>query len=986
MSMLEDRNISLQEIQEIERKADIQANAINQVFQNFKVKAKVIGRQIGPTVTKFEIQPEPGTKVNSVVSLENDLKMALTTSSIRLEHPIPGKNAIGIEVPNAVQQPVSLKSVLSNIPINKMASKLLFGLGKTVTGEIIHGELNTMPHLLVAGSTGSGKSVMINGIISSILMRAKPHEVKFLMIDPKQVELSIYSKIPHLLAPVISDMNLASNALTRVISEMERRYGLFTENNVKKIDEYNKIQSKPANKLPYYIIVIDELADLMLTANKKDVEDAIMRLTQMARAAGIHLIVATQRPSTDVLTGVIKSNIPSRIAFAVASYIDSRTILDSSGAEKLIGKGDLLYMKPGDNTLARAQGAFISDEEIKRIVDFCANQQNQIFEEEFTRVDETTNMSNSSKSGGSNDSMYEQIKSYVIEIQKASTSLIQRRFNIGYNRAANIIDDLEAEGVIGPQNGAKPREPKNFKTTNLVNEIVDVQTIITSNEKEALLLEQNLIKSHKPKYNIVLNDDKKYPYIVITNEKDPEYKYVRNYNKNYKYNFGPFPDGSKAYSIIKILKRVYPLRNCKGNLGKPCLYYQINQCSGACFKNVLNSYYEEMFKKISNFFNADSKEIQEILILKIQKAVELLQFEEAERIKNDLLHIDLAIKKQEVDLEIKINLDVINYEVIDDKICFVIIFYRGGKMINLDYNIFDFQKENEEDLFRTFMLQLYAKNSSDMPIVVPKKADITELEEIYKVTYDSKFDNLLEIASVNAIEYLKNQKLKKNIHISNENETLLELQNIINLDKLPYHIEVYDIANLYEEHITGGMVVFKGAKVSTNEFRKYNLSKGVFKMNEKEIILTAEGLEELKIELTHLINVVRPEVIEELVEARAHGDLSENADYDAARNRQAEVEARIKELEAVISKAKVIDEKSESKGDIKVGSTVTFKNLNTNQEATMKIVGAIEADPFRNHISNESPLAKSMLGHLAGDTVEVKEVKEPYKIKISTVK
>ncbi|WP_075048704.1 DNA translocase FtsK [Spiroplasma turonicum] len=433
------------------------AKLIEETFNQFGVNAKVVNINIGPSVTKYEVQPSAGTKVNSITSLENDLKLALASQSLRIEAPIQGKSAVGLEVPNESTMIVGLRNVIENAPIQKINSKLLFAIGKTVTGDFLFGELDKMPHLLVAGSTGSGKSVMINGIISSFLMRSKPHEVKFLMIDPKKVELSIYSDIPHLLAPVISDMNLANNALKKVISEMERRYALFTSASAKNIEGYNSKQHKNENKLPYYVIIIDELADLMMTANKKDVEDSIMRLTQMARAAGIHLIVATQRPSTDVLTGVIKSNIPTRIAFSVASSIDSRTILDSMGAEKLIGKGDLLYMAPGSNFLTRAQGTFISDEEIEKLVLHCRSQQQQVFDEEFLTLEEDyNNMVNTQLV--QKDPLFNEVKTYIINEQKASTSLIQRKFSIGYNRAAKIIDELEMCGIIGPQNGAKPRE------------------------------------------------------------------------------------------------------------------------------------------------------------------------------------------------------------------------------------------------------------------------------------------------------------------------------------------------------------------------------------------------------------------------------------------------------------------------------------------------------------------------------------------------
>lgn len=454
-SLLNEVIIDQKSIEAANNAANQKAKAINEVFTQFSVNAKVTKIHVGPSVTKFEVQPGSGTKVNSVINLENDLKFALATNNVLIEAPIQGKAAIGIEIPNDNPTTVALRSALEKIPYNKMNSKLYFGIGKNVLGEVLFGELDKAPHLLVAGSTGSGKSVMINTIICSILMRAKPHEVKFLMIDPKKVELSIYAPIPHLLAPVISDMSLANGALKKVVNEMERRYVLFERMGVKNMEGYNAKETDPKKQLPYYVIVIDELADLMMTGNKKDVEDSIMRLTQMARAAGIHLIVATQRPSTDVITGVIKTNIPTRISFAVASSIDSRTILDSSGAEKLNGRGDLLYQTPGSNSLVRAQGAFISDEEIQNLVNWAARQQEQIFDEEFMR----TEVDPQDLNGGlGKDPMFDEIKDYVIREQKASTSLIQRRFSIGYNRAAKIIDQLEEAGIIGPQNGAKPRE------------------------------------------------------------------------------------------------------------------------------------------------------------------------------------------------------------------------------------------------------------------------------------------------------------------------------------------------------------------------------------------------------------------------------------------------------------------------------------------------------------------------------------------------
>ncbi|WP_051418419.1 DNA translocase FtsK [Mesoplasma seiffertii] len=456
---------SIDILQEIERDyakerankeiAALKTLAINETFNQFGVKARVINTIIGPSVTKFEVQPEHGTKVNSITALENDLKLALASQNIRLEAPIQGKNLVGIEIANQISEMVSMREIIEAIPKEKADSKLLFVLGKNVLGEPLTAELNKMPHLLVAGSTGSGKSVMINTLICSILLRAKPNEVKFLMIDPKKVELSVYTKIPHMLAPVISDMKQAANALKMIVLEMERRYELFMEEGVRNIESYNK-RITGRKKLPFLVVIIDELADLMMTGSRKEVEESIMRITQMARAAGIHLIVATQRPSVDVITGTIKTNIPTRIAFAVTTGTDSRTILDSIGAEKLLGRGDMLFMPPGSSELIRAQGAYMSDEEIDDIVAHAIREQTVSYENLFEKQNLVA--SNIAGSNGETDDMFEEVKAFVIEQRKASTSLIQRKFNLGYNRAANIIDDLEAKGIIGPQNGSKPRE------------------------------------------------------------------------------------------------------------------------------------------------------------------------------------------------------------------------------------------------------------------------------------------------------------------------------------------------------------------------------------------------------------------------------------------------------------------------------------------------------------------------------------------------
>ncbi|ASZ08860.1 DNA translocase (stage III sporulation protein E) [Mesoplasma chauliocola] len=429
--------------------AALKALAIDETFSQFGVKAKVINSIIGPSVMKFEIQAEPGVKVNSITNLENDLKLALATQNMRLEAPIPGKNLIGIELANASSEMVSMREIIESIPKEQDNEKLLFVLGKNVLGEPLTAQLNKMPHLLVAGSTGSGKSVMINALICSILLRAKPNEVKFLMIDPKKVELSVYSRIPHMLAPVISDMKQAANALKMVVAEMERRYELFMDLGVRNIDGYNRKVSG-SKKMPFQVIIIDELADLMMTGDKKQVEESIMRITQMARAAGIHLIVATQRPSTDVITGTIKTNIPTRIAFAVTTGIDSRTILDSIGAENLLGRGDMLFMPPGGGDLMRAQGAYLSDEEIEEIVDFTIAQQQAMYAEAFDQEN--------LKSVGTTDELYSLVKEFVIEKQDASSSSIKGKFRIADARATNILNQLEDEGIVGPKNGSRPRE------------------------------------------------------------------------------------------------------------------------------------------------------------------------------------------------------------------------------------------------------------------------------------------------------------------------------------------------------------------------------------------------------------------------------------------------------------------------------------------------------------------------------------------------
>ena len=442
------------------------AEALTNVLHEFGVNATISDIFIGPSVTKYELKLETGTRVNKIMQLQDDIKLALAAKDIRIEAPIPGKPAVGVEIPNSVATMVSFKEVIKDIPKELQDSKLLVPLGKDVSGKIIYAELNKMPHLLIAGATGSGKSVCVNTIICSILMRARPDEVKFILVDPKKVELTNYNGIPHLLAPVVTDPKKAAAVLQEVVAEMEHRYDLFAGANVRNIEGYNKYarqknEDLPLDEqleiLPFHVVILDEVADLMMVASKQ-VEDCIMRIAQMARAAGIHLIVATQRPSTDIITGVIKANIPSRIAFAVSSGIDSRTILDASGAEKLLGKGDMLFSPMGSSSPVRVQGAFVSDEEVSAITHHTTMQQEASYDDKYINVKLNTASSSAASKEEEEDEEYEMCRSFVINAQKASTSLLQRQFRIGYNKAARIIDQLEADGVIGPQIGSKPRE------------------------------------------------------------------------------------------------------------------------------------------------------------------------------------------------------------------------------------------------------------------------------------------------------------------------------------------------------------------------------------------------------------------------------------------------------------------------------------------------------------------------------------------------
>ena len=453
---------------EVEIKKNI--GILEQVLKDFEVYAKVREVHVGPSVTQYELEIKSGTRTSKITSIHSEIALALAAKDVRIQAPIPGKSTVGVEIPNKVNSAVGFREIITSFPKEKQSNKLMVALGKDIMGTPRYCEINKTPHLLVAGATGSGKSVCINCILASILMRARPDEVKLIMVDPKKVELSMYNGIPHLLQPVVTDPRKASIALQKVVAEMMDRYDKFEDSRTKNIEGYNAYLEKKNKNLPeesrlpllpYIVVIIDELADLMVVA-KNEVEDSIMRITQMARAAGIHLIVATQRPSTNVITGVIKANIPSRISFAVSSQIDSRTILDIGGAEKLLGKGDMLFLPMGESIPQRIQGAFVSEEEILRLVDFVCKQHKAVYDERFNL--------DSASTGGSthgdidpndvdnDDQLYGAVVEFVVQTKKASASLLQRKFKIGYNRAARCIDLLEERGIVGPANGSKPRE------------------------------------------------------------------------------------------------------------------------------------------------------------------------------------------------------------------------------------------------------------------------------------------------------------------------------------------------------------------------------------------------------------------------------------------------------------------------------------------------------------------------------------------------
>ncbi|MCL2371992.1 MAG: DNA translocase FtsK [Defluviitaleaceae bacterium] len=440
-----------------ETRAQVHKNSqiLEDTLRNFRIEAKVLEVSIGPTVTRYDIAPGPGVKVSSIANLSNDLALSLAAQGIRIEAPIPGKSAVGIEIPNKEPQAVFLREILEDEKFETFQSKLSFAVGKDIAGAPVVTDIARMPHLLIAGATGSGKSVCINTLIASLLYKSRPDEVKLLMIDPKVVELSVYNGIPHLLIPVVTDPKKASGALNWAVQEMENRYAAFAETGCRDLKGYNRNRiEQDEQRLPQIVIIIDELADLMM-ACKGEVEEAICRLAQKARAAGIHLIVATQRPSVDVITGLIKANIPSRLAFAVSSGVDSRTVLDVYGAEKLLGKGDMLFLPMGQNKPIRVQGCFISDKEVENLVTFLKAQAPT---EHTTEMIQQITMPGKAKVEGDVDEFFHDAVDFLLVKGKASTSMLQRQFRIGYNRASRLMDDLELRGIVGPEDGVKPRK------------------------------------------------------------------------------------------------------------------------------------------------------------------------------------------------------------------------------------------------------------------------------------------------------------------------------------------------------------------------------------------------------------------------------------------------------------------------------------------------------------------------------------------------
>jgi S-DNA-T family DNA segregation ATPase FtsK/SpoIIIE len=431
-------------------KEDLNANAriLEDTLADFGIAVKVTDIERGPVITRYELEPAPGVKVNRIVALSDDIALAMKAQSVRIVAPIPGKGRVGVEVPNTHSSLVYFKEIITSPEFQKSDSKLTLALGKDITGKAVFAALDEMPHLLIAGTTGSGKTVCVNCLILSMLYRAHPDEVKFLMVDPKMVELATFNGLPHLLCPVVTDVKKVSAALGWVVSEMEERYKLLAKESVRNITGYNE---KIEEKLPYIVVIIDELADLMVVA-RDQVESAITRLAQLSRAVGIHLILATQRPSVDVITGVIKANFPARVSFKVASKVDSRTVLDMNGADKLLGRGDMLFIQPGESKPTRAQGSLIADKEIERVVDFIKKQGEPVYDEEILKEGRAGAAVNCEK-----DDMYEESVRVIMETGQASVSILQRRLRLGYTRAARIIDMMEQEGMVGPYEGSKPR-------------------------------------------------------------------------------------------------------------------------------------------------------------------------------------------------------------------------------------------------------------------------------------------------------------------------------------------------------------------------------------------------------------------------------------------------------------------------------------------------------------------------------------------------
>ncbi len=430
-------------------KEDLKANAriLEETLEDFSISAKVTDIERGPVITRYELEPAPGVKLNRIVALSDDIALAMKAQSVRIIAPIPGKARVGVEVPNMQSSLVYLKEIFVSAEFQKSGSKLTLALGKDIAGHPVVTDLGDMPHLLIAGTTGSGKTVCVNSLILSMLFRATPNELKLLMVDPKMVELAPFNGLPHLLCPVVTDAKKAAVALGWVVNEMEERYQLLAKAGARNIDAYNEKQEK----IPYIVVIIDEMADLMMAA-RDHIEGAITRLAQLSRAVGIHLIMATQRPSVDVITGIIKANFPARISFKVASKVDSRTVLDSNGADKLLGRGDMLFLRPGESKLIRAQGSLVSDKEIERVVEFIKAQAEPVYDEEILKEQQKSHLAS-----GEKDDMYEEAVRVIMESNQASVSILQRRLRFGYTRAARIIDTMEQDGLVGAFEGSRPR-------------------------------------------------------------------------------------------------------------------------------------------------------------------------------------------------------------------------------------------------------------------------------------------------------------------------------------------------------------------------------------------------------------------------------------------------------------------------------------------------------------------------------------------------